>query len=70
VDYARDVEIVKGPVDDLDHSSQLPRFGGKMGIDATTKWAGEGFVRQWPPVIEMSDDVKARVDAMWSRLGL
>jgi 4-hydroxy-3-polyprenylbenzoate decarboxylase len=70
VDYARDVEIVKGPVDDLDHSSQLHRFGGKMGIDATTKWPGEGFTREWPPIIEMSEDVKARVDAMWTRLGL
>lgn len=70
VDYARDVEIVKGPVDDLDHSSQLSRFGGKMGIDATTKWPGEGFERNWPEIIEMSDDVKAKVDEMWGRLGL
>lgn len=70
VDYARDVEIVKGPVDDLDHSSQLPRFGGKMGIDATTKWPGEGFERNWPEIIEMSDDVKAKVDEMWGRLGI
>ncbi len=70
VDYARDVEIVKGPVDDLDHASQLHRFGGKMGIDATKKWKSEGFQREWPEVIRMSDDVKARVDEMWDKLGL
>jgi len=70
VDYARDVEIVKGPVDDLDHASQLHRFGGKMGIDATTKWKSEGFEREWPEVIRMASDVKANVDAMWSKLGL
>lgn len=70
VDYAHDVELVKGPVDDLDHSSYMPRFGGKMGIDATTKWPGEGFTRQWPEIIEMSPDVKARVDAIWDKLGL
>jgi 4-hydroxy-3-polyprenylbenzoate decarboxylase len=70
VDYARDVEIVKGPVDDLDHASQMHRFGGKMGIDVTTKWASEGFTREWPEIIRMSDDVKKRVDEMWRGLGL
>jgi 4-hydroxy-3-polyprenylbenzoate decarboxylase len=70
VDYARDVEIVKGPVDDLDHASQLHRYGGKMGIDATTKWTSEGFTRQWPDVIRMSPEVKQRVDELWSSLGL
>jgi 4-hydroxy-3-polyprenylbenzoate decarboxylase len=70
VDYSRDVEIVKGPVDDLDHASVLPRFGGKMGIDATTKWATEGHTREWPEIIRMSDDVKKRVDALWHQLGV
>ncbi len=70
VDYARDVEIVKGPVDDLDHASQMWRFGGKMGIDATTKWASEGHTRQWPEIIRMSDEVKRKVDARWAELGI
>ena len=26
----------------------LPAYGGKMGIDATRKWASEGFTRTWP----------------------
>lgn len=70
VDYSRDVEIVKGPVDDLDHASQTHRYGGKMGIDATRKWPTEGFTREWPEVITMSDDVKKRVDDMWGKLGI
>lgn len=70
VDYARDVEIVKGPVDDLDHASQLHRFGGKMGIDATTKWASEGIMRPWPGIIRMSEDVKSRIDQLWPKLGI
>ena len=37
-----------GPVDSLDHSSRLPNFGSKMGIDATRKWPEEGFTRPWP----------------------
>ena len=30
VDYARDIEIVKGPVDDLDHASGIPALGAYM----------------------------------------
>jgi 4-hydroxy-3-polyprenylbenzoate decarboxylase len=70
LDYARDIEVVKGPVDDLDHASQLHRYGGKMGVDATTKWPGEGHDRGWPDIIRMSDEVKRRVDEMWPKLGI
>lgn len=70
VDYARDVEIVCGPVDDLDHASQMHRLGGKMGIDATTKWPSEGFAREWPEIIEMDHATKRRVDELWQQLGL
>jgi 4-hydroxy-3-polyprenylbenzoate decarboxylase len=57
-------------VDDLDHSSQHPSFGSKMGIDGTRKWPEEGFTRRWPDLIEMSGDVKEKVDRLWSRLGI
>ncbi|MBV9269053.1 MAG: UbiD family decarboxylase, partial [Acidobacteriaceae bacterium] len=70
IDPERDIEFVKGPVDSLDHSSRLPNFGSKMGIDATTKWPSEGFTRRWPNVIQMSPEVVARVDALWKRAGL
>lgn len=70
IDPERDIEFVKGPVDSLDHSSRLPNFGSKMGVDATTKWPSEGFTRRWPNVIKMSPDVVRRVDALWKRSGL
>jgi 4-hydroxy-3-polyprenylbenzoate decarboxylase len=57
-------------MDDLDHSARAPAFGSKMGIDGTKKWAEEGFTRPWPEVIEMSKDVKAKVDELWARLKL
>ena len=70
IDPERDVRFTRGPVDDLDHASQIPSFGSKMGIDATRKWPEEGFTRRWPDMIEMSDDVKAKVDRIWDRLGI
>lgn len=70
IDPQRDIEFVTGPVDSLDHSSRLPNFGSKMGVDATTKWPSEGFTRRWPNVIRMSPEVVGRVDAMWKQLGI
>jgi 4-hydroxy-3-polyprenylbenzoate decarboxylase len=70
IDPERDIQFVLGPVDSLDHSSRLPNYGSKMGIDATTKWASEGFTRRWPNVIEMSPEVVKRVNDLWKRAGL
>ena len=55
-----------GPLDQLDHASVLPSFGGKIGFDATAKGPDEG-AREWPPEIEMTQEVRSRVDARWSR---
>jgi 4-hydroxy-3-polyprenylbenzoate decarboxylase len=70
IDPQRDIEFVLGPVDSLDHASRLVNYGSKMGVDATRKWPGEGFTRPWPDVIEMSPDVKVRVDELWKKAGL
>ena len=70
IDPERDIQFVMGPVDSLDHSSRLPNYGSKMGVDATRKWPGEGFTRPWPGMIEMSPEVKRRVDALWKQAGL
>ncbi len=70
VDPERDILFTRGPLDHLDHSGARQFFGSKMGIDATTKWASEGYTRQWPPEIAMTPEVKARVDAIWGQLGL
>ena len=70
IDPERDIEFTTGPADVLDHAAHLPGLGSKMGIDATRTWRDEGFDRVWPDPIEMSPEVKQRVDEMWDRLGL
>ena len=70
IDPERDIQFTLGPLDSLDHAARLPNYGSKMGIDATRKWKAEGFERPWPAMIEMDRATKAKVDAMWSRLGL
>lgn len=69
-DPARDTLIVKGPLDHLDHASNLVAFGGKIGFDCTHKWSSEGYPRQWPKLITMSEDIKKRIDSIWKELGL
>jgi 4-hydroxy-3-polyprenylbenzoate decarboxylase len=70
VDPRRDTLITEHtPIDYLDFASPAPGLGSKMGIDATHKWPGETD-RRWGETIEMSEDVKRRVDALWKELGL
>jgi 4-hydroxy-3-polyprenylbenzoate decarboxylase len=70
VDPSRDLLVVPGPVDDLDHSSALPAFGHKLGIDATRKLEGEGYTREWPPDIVMDAATRALVSRRWREYGL
>ena len=70
VDPSRDVQILKGPIDVLDHATNEVGFGGKMIVDATTKWKEEGYTREWPEVIRMDEDVKKKIDEIWDKLGI
>jgi len=70
VDPRRDCLIVEGPLDVLDHASPTPRYGGKMGIDATRTWPEEGQPREWPDEIAMDPAVVARVSARWAEFKL
>ncbi|MGB7265611.1 MAG: UbiD family decarboxylase [Terracidiphilus sp.] len=70
IDPERDIQFTLGPMDSLDHAARLPNYGSKMGIDATRKWKAEGFGRPWPAMLEMDRATKAKVDAMWAKLGL
>jgi 4-hydroxy-3-polyprenylbenzoate decarboxylase len=70
IDPERDTRFTMGPIDVLDHASRAFTYGSKMGIDATQKWKEEGFDREWPERIVMDEATKARVDAMWSDLGI
>ena len=70
INPATDLVMVDGPIDDLDVASPTPRFGSKVGIDATRKGPQEGYHREWPPDIEMSPEIRERVSARWAELGL
>ena len=70
LDPKRDVSMVDGPVDQLDHAASQALWGGKMAIDGTKKWPEEGYKRDWPEVCTQSGEIKSRVDAMWSELGI
>jgi 4-hydroxy-3-polyprenylbenzoate decarboxylase len=69
VDWKRDIEVVEGPLDALDHSSPLPKYGAKIGIDATKKWPSEGHTREWPDDIVMTEEVRKRVTERWKEYG-
>jgi 4-hydroxy-3-polyprenylbenzoate decarboxylase len=70
VDPARDTLIAEHtPIDYLDFASPVSGLGSKMGIDATGKWPGETS-RKWGRSIAMDEQVKRRVDALWSEIGI
>lgn len=70
IDAKHDIVMVEGPLDALDHSSPMAKWGTKIGIDATKTWPEEGHTREWPDEINMSDDIKKLVDAKWQELSL
>jgi 4-hydroxy-3-polyprenylbenzoate decarboxylase len=70
IDPKRDLVIVEGPMDDLDHAALRHRFGGKLGIDATEKSEMDAIAQPWPEEIAMSDEVRALVSRRWAEYGL
>ena len=69
VDPKRDIMLVDGPLDILDHAAPHLGAGSKLGIDATCKIAGEGPVRPWPDEIEMSAAIRELVARRWGEYG-
>ncbi len=70
LDPKRDFAFVDGPIDQLDHGANQALWGSKVCIDGTRKWREEGYTRVWPEPCRTSAEVAARVDAMWSELGI
>jgi 4-hydroxy-3-polyprenylbenzoate decarboxylase len=71
MDPAQDFVFTTGPIDDLDVASPTPKFGSKVGIDATIKLPQEGGrTREWPPDVVMSPEIKAVVDGKWTSYGI
>ena len=69
-DPERDMEIVHGPVDILDHSAPEHGAGSKIGLDATRKMEGEGKVRRWPTGLRMDQATLDLVSRRWGEYGL
>ena len=70
MDPVRDTVLMANtPIDYLDFASPVSGMGSKMGFDATNKWEAE-TTRKWGTPIEMSAEVKKRVDQLWKELGL
>ncbi|HET6414211.1 MAG TPA: menaquinone biosynthesis decarboxylase [Anaeromyxobacter sp.] len=67
IDARRDLVVVEGPVDVLDHAAPQLALGSKVGVDATRKWAEEGG-RQWPEPCVHPPEILARMDALYERL--
>ena len=69
-DPKRDIIIIDNtPTDTLDPASPLLNLGSKMGIDATTKTAEEGFLREIQKPVEVDYDTKNLVDKKWINYG-
>ncbi len=66
VDPKRDIIITEGVLDILDRASPQIGYGGKIGIDATTKFKEEGFERKWSEEIIMNEEIKKLVDSRWN----
>jgi 4-hydroxy-3-polyprenylbenzoate decarboxylase len=70
MDPARDCVFVENtPIDYLDFASPVAGLGSKIGMDATNKWPGE-TQREWGESIQMSTEVKTRIDTLWNDLGI
>ena len=67
VDAKRDLIVVEGPVDVLDHAAPAFALGAKVGVDATRKWQEEGG-REWPEPCVHAPELLARMDALYQRL--
>ena len=63
-DPQRDTLLTRGPADVLDHATADLAIGSKLGFDATKKMPGEGFRRDWPPLIKMDQAVIEKVNSL------
>jgi len=74
MDPSRDLELVNGPLDILDHAAPRLGAGGKIGLDATRKIPGEEAhgqpVRDYPQLLRMPPEVTQLIEKRWREYGL
>ena len=68
MDPVRDTTLVENtPIDYLDFASPVSGLGGKMGLDATSKWPGE-TQREWGRTIKMDAAVEQRAASLFEQI--
>lgn len=55
-------------LNDIDPKRDIHYFGSRLGIDVTRKTGEKGYTQNWPNEIEMSDDIKRKVDEKWKKM--
>jgi 4-hydroxy-3-polyprenylbenzoate decarboxylase len=70
IDPRRDLMVLEGPMDDLDHAALRHRYGGKLGVDATEKGPLDDVAQPWPDEIVMTEAIRALVSRRWKDYGL
>ena len=71
VDPRRDLVILEGPLDALDHAADRFAFGSKVGIDATRKSRRlDVFPREWPGDLAFPEALLEQVTDRWDAYGL
>jgi 4-hydroxy-3-polyprenylbenzoate decarboxylase len=68
-DPQRDSTIIKNPSDSLDHAPTSQNVGSHMGFDATRKLRGEGYPRDWPELVRMTEEAQRLVDELRKKMG-
>jgi 4-hydroxy-3-polyprenylbenzoate decarboxylase len=68
-DPQRDSTIIKNPSDSLDHAPTTQNVGSHMGLDATRKLRGEGYPREWPELVRMTEEAQRLVDELRKKAG-
>ena len=68
MDPVRDTLLAENtPIDYLDFASPVSGLGGKMGLDATSKWPGE-TTREWGRPIRMDAATEQRVADLFTQI--
>jgi 4-hydroxy-3-polyprenylbenzoate decarboxylase len=68
MDPLRDIPDDEGTGGRSGRRSGSPAYGGKNGIDATKKWASEGYTRNWPARVKTTEAAGRRATDILARL--
>jgi 4-hydroxy-3-polyprenylbenzoate decarboxylase len=68
IDIENDSEVMWKFFNNLDPKRDFYFNKNRLGVDVTQKLKEEGYQQRWPEEIEMSKEIKERVDAKWDSI--